>query len=54
MAGVAIRLGQEAVVDGVTLAIAVVAAGVLWRGKGSAAWLMAAGGAVGMVVRALR
>ena len=53
MAGVTIRLTQEAVVDAGGLGIAVVAAGLLWRGKGNPAWLIAAGGMAGTAIRAL-
>ena len=52
MAGVAIRLSREAVVDGATLAIAIVAAAVLWRWEGKSTWLIAGAGALGMAIRA--
>ena len=53
MAGVTIRLSQEAVVDAGAVAIAVVAAGLAWRRKGNSAWLIAAGGVAGTAIRAL-
>jgi chromate transporter len=51
MAGVAIRLSREALIDAATLAMAIVAAGVLWRWEGNPAWLIATAGAVGMAIR---
>ncbi len=53
MAGVAIRLSREAVVDPATLAFAIVAAAVLWRWDGNSAWLIAGAGALGSIIRAL-
>jgi chromate transporter len=53
MAGVALRLSQEAVVDATTLAFAVVAAGILWWGKGNSAWLIAAGGVAGLAIKTI-
>jgi chromate transporter len=49
MAGVTWQLGQEAIVDGLTLLLAVSAAIVLFRFKLNSAWLVLAGGIVGLI-----
>jgi chromate transporter len=53
MAGVTWQLGQEAIVDGVTLLLALIAVIVLFRFKLNSAWLVLAGGIVGLVVWAV-
>jgi chromate transporter len=53
MAGVALRLSQDAVVDVPTFALLALAGAVLWRWKGNPAWLMAAGALAGLAIRAL-
>lgn len=47
MAAVALPLARAAVVDGLTLAIALVSLGVLWRTKWNSAWLIGAGALLG-------
>jgi chromate transporter len=49
MAGVTWQLGQEAIVDEVTLLLAVVAMILLFRFKLNSAWLVLAGGIVGLI-----
>jgi chromate transporter len=49
MAGVTWQLGQEAVVDGVTLLLAVGAMLLLFRFKLNSAWLVLVGGIVGLI-----
>jgi chromate transporter len=49
MAGVTWQLGQEAIVDGLTLLLAVTAAIMLLRFKLNSAWLVLAGGIVGLI-----
>ncbi|MEW5960493.1 MAG: chromate efflux transporter [Chloroflexota bacterium] len=49
MAGVTWQLGQEAIVDGVTLLLAGGAAVLLFRFKLNSAWLVLAGGIVGLI-----
>lgn len=49
MAGVTWQLGQEAIVDGVTLLLAVGAIIVLFRFKLNSAWLVLGGGIVGLI-----
>lgn len=49
MAGVTWQLGQEAIVDGVTLFLAVGAIIVLFRFKLNSAWLVLVGGIVGLI-----
>jgi chromate transporter len=49
MAGVTWQLGQEAIVDGVTLLLAVGAIIVLFRFKLNSAWLVLVGGIVGLI-----
>ncbi|MCL4294448.1 MAG: chromate efflux transporter [Anaerolineae bacterium] len=49
MAGVTWQLGQEAIVDGLTLLLAAVAMIVLFRFKLNSAWLVLAGGIVGLI-----
>ncbi|MBI1879172.1 MAG: chromate efflux transporter [Chloroflexi bacterium] len=51
MAGVTWQLGQEALVDGLTLLLAVVAIILLFGFKLNSAWLVLAGGIVGLIVR---
>ena len=53
MAGVTLQLAQETVVDPPAVLIAVVALVLLIRFKPNSAWLVIAGGAVGLAVRAL-
>jgi chromate transporter len=53
MAGVAIQLGQTALVDWLTVAIAVVAALLLFRFKLNSAWLVLGGAAVGLAAHLL-
>ena len=49
MAGVTVQLGQAAIVDLVTTVTAVVALAVLIRFKPNSAWLVLAGGVIGVV-----
>ncbi|MBE7467591.1 MAG: hypothetical protein HS114_00430 [Anaerolineales bacterium] len=49
MAGVTWQLGQEAIVDGVTLLLAVGAMPLLLWFKLNSAWLVLAGGVVGLI-----
>jgi chromate transporter len=49
MAGVTWQLGREAIVDGVTVLAAVAAAILLFRFKLNSAWLVLAGGVVGLI-----
>lgn len=49
MAGVTWQLGREAIVDGVTVLVAVAAAILLFRFKLNSAWLVLAGGIVGLI-----
>ena len=49
MAGVTWQLGQEAIVDGLTLLLAVGAMILLFRFKLNSAWLVLAGGVVGLI-----
>jgi chromate transporter len=49
MAGVTWQLGQEAIVDGVTLLLAVGAIILLFRFKLNSAWLVLVGGVVGLI-----
>jgi chromate transporter len=53
MAGVTIQLGQAALVDLITVALAVAALLVLLRFKFNSAWLIAAGALVGLLARGL-
>jgi chromate transporter len=53
MAGVTWTLAQSAVVDGLSLVLALVSAIVVFRFKINSAWLVLAGGAIGLVVRGL-
>ena len=50
MAGVTYTLGQAAVVDGVTLGVAILSAIAVFRFKLNSAWLVLAGGAIGLVL----
>lgn len=49
MAVVAVRLGRSALVDGVTVVLAVAAAALLFGGRVNSVWLVAGGGAVGVL-----
>jgi chromate transporter len=49
MAGVTWQLGREAIVDGVTVLVAAAAAILLFRFKLNSAWLVLAGGVVGLI-----
>jgi len=49
MAGVTWQLGREAIVDGVTVLVTVAAAILLFRFKLNSAWLVLAGGVVGLI-----
>lgn len=53
MAGVTVQLGQAALVDLVTVALAVAALLILLRFKLNSAWLIAAGALVGLLARGL-
>jgi chromate transporter len=50
MAGVTWQLGREAIVDGWTVAIAVVALVLLWRTRLNSAWYVAGGAAAGLLI----
>ena len=54
MAAVAALLAREAVVDWLTLALALASAALLLRFKVNSAWLVLGGGAVGLVAAWLR
>jgi chromate transporter len=49
IAGITVQLGQAALVDLLSVALAVVAAGVLVRFKVNSAWLVLGGAAVGLL-----
>lgn len=49
MAGVTLTLGQAALVDGLTIVLAILSAIALFRFKVNSAWLVLAGGIVGLV-----
>jgi len=49
IAGITVQLGQAALVDVLTVALAVVAAGVLVRFKVNSAWLVLGGALVGLL-----
>ncbi|HXF81136.1 MAG TPA: chromate efflux transporter [bacterium] len=51
MAGVTLQLGRSAIVDGWTAAIAAAAGAILWRRPVNSAWLVAAGAALGLLLR---
>lgn len=53
MAGVTLQLGRHALVDPLTLALAVISFAILVRYKPNSAWLLIAGGAAGMLVKLL-
>lgn len=53
MAGVTVQLAQAALVDWITVGLAVVAFAVLWRFKPNSAWVIGAGALVGLVARGL-
>ncbi len=50
MAGVTYTLGQAAVVDGLTLGVAVLSAIAVFRFKLNSAWLVLAGGGIGLIL----
>ena len=50
MAGVSWRLGQEAIVDGWTVAITVVTLVLLWRTRLNSAWYVLGGAVIGLLV----
>ena len=54
MAGVAYRLGRQAIIDIPTILIALAAAVALLRFKINAAWIILAGGALGLIITAVR
>jgi chromate transporter len=54
MAGVTYTLGRVAVVDWVTVGLALVSAIALFRFKVNSAWLVLAGGAIGLLITALQ
>jgi chromate transporter len=54
MASVLVKLGREAMVDRVTVGIAVVSILVLLRTKVNSAWLVAGGAAIGLAAHAIR
>ena len=54
MAAVAVLLAREAVVDWMTLALALTSAALLLRFRVNSAWLVLGGGAVGLVAAWLR
>lgn len=51
MAGITLQLGQAAIVDWPTLALALISAFVLFRFKINSAWIVLAGGIAGLVYR---
>ncbi|WIG57337.1 MAG: Chromate transport protein ChrA [Ktedonobacterales bacterium] len=53
MAGVTLQLGRYALVDPLTVALAVISFAILVRYKPNSAWLLLGGGAVGMLVNLL-
>jgi chromate transporter len=53
MAAVTIRLGQAALVDSITVALALVAALLLIRYKVNSAWLVLGGGVLGLLAQQL-
>jgi chromate transporter len=54
MAAVAWQLGTSSIVDGLTAGVAIIAAILLVRYRLNSAWLVAAGGAAGLIASALR
>jgi chromate transporter len=52
MAGVSVTLGQVALVDGLTLGVAVASAIAVFRFQINTAWLVLAGGAIGFLFQA--
>ncbi|HEX5387901.1 MAG TPA: chromate efflux transporter [Gemmatimonadales bacterium] len=54
MAVVTWQLGRAAIVDGVTLGLALASAGLLFYGQVNSAWLVAAGAGVGLGIAAVR
>ena len=54
IAGAGLELGADAIVDAVTIGIAVVAAALLWRTRLNSAWLIAGGAVAGMVTWLVR
>lgn len=53
MAGVTVQLAQAALVDWITIGLAIVSFAVLWRFKPNSAWLIGAGALVGLIARGL-
>lgn len=53
MAGVSAQLARAALVDAVTIGLAVVSFVILWRFKPNSAWLIAAGALVGLLAKGL-
>jgi len=53
MAAVTLRLGQDALIDVPTVVMAVVAAILLIRFRVNSAWLVIAGGLIGLVISSL-
>ncbi|SEG83978.1 chromate transporter [Thermomonospora echinospora] len=53
MAGVSYQLGREALVDPLTVVLAVATVLLLWRVRLNSAWLIGVGGAIGLAVRML-
>ncbi len=53
MAGVTLELAQSAIVDWLTVALAIAAAALLFRFKLNSAWLVLGGAAVGVVAHLL-
>lgn len=49
MAGVTLQLSGDALVDPLTIVVAVLAAAVLWRTRLNSAWLMVGGGVIGLL-----
>jgi chromate transporter len=52
MAAVSFQLGVDALIDPVTVALAVVAGLLLWRTSLNSAWLVADGAAAGLIAAA--
>lgn len=49
MAGVTVHLGRESLVDPITISIAVISAGIIFRWRPNNVWLIAGGAAVGIL-----
>ncbi len=54
MAAVTWQLGRAALIDPLTVAMAILTAGLLFRLKVNSAWLVIAGGIIGLAVLAVR